>query len=1094
MDRIAAARLVVLRWIGVLVAVLPLGCGNSKNEAEAPPGCSADQAECADQSVFLQSNATNCGSCGVACGPGASCVQGQCACPTGQVSCNANACTDVTRDSANCGSCGNSCGAGQSCSNGTCLCQPGYGSCDAGCTDLATDIANCGACGVVCSTGQLCAGTGCSCQDNLTSCGASCVDTTSSAANCGACGTVCGGTTPFCSLGTCAAECAVGLQACGNDCVDTQNSVENCGQCGLACSAGQICSSGSCGCPAGQALCDGVCVVIDTNPNHCGGCGITCTGGQQCAAGACACANSSETLCDNVCVDTQTSATHCGACGTTCEGGTQCVAGACACPNAGETQCNGVCTDTMSDPVNCGGCGIACDAAGTCDAGVCSSGGTGGSTGTGGSPPVIADFEPLAPPAYLRKVKNLTTGLAPTDQEMQALVNAPEEERAAVLRTMISNWINTEHTDRFEAKMIPYFVNLFQQKGFVPTEDFKLQLLENGGFDFNVLGFFGDTAFPALVRNIEESFARTAWEFVANNEPFTRTLTTNQFMMTTALMSTYLQIEMPNDEPYSFSNGSWGSCSTTADCEAGECYDGQCGPPRWKLDTSSTPIPIEDIIDPGSPNYLTFSDEPPINDTCGNFLTNCRDSGQVHEFGHPGFGSDDGPTGGYAQLFQRLIGFTTRHPFLGSPPCWEHCSKPYFTDSDVSDWRMVTIEAKPDGERYLQPYDLPGIRGAASLRLKLPRVGFFTTPAFLALWNTNDSNQHRVTANQALLVALNRSFTSENTINPTNMFGLDDVHAVEGSQCFGCHKSLDPIREFWENEFDFDDRNDFSSGFGQVSNARPTTSGGGFAFGNVNAEGSSMTELGSLMAQVTDSTSADPDPISRFAIAMTQYLCFWADSARCSERDPTFRAVARNFEASRFDFKTLYVDLLSSPLVTAAAATSTFEERDVMVSIVRRRHLCAALSTRLGVADICSLDVDFHFASGFSFGNDPLSAERATNRLAGSVPDDAFSRGTENPSTPNIPTLFYRAGSELVCEDVAERVIDVVGGLSSSDPNGAMTTMVEVVMGYPPTDPKHARALEILQTHYQDAGANANALKSTFSLACQSPSSLGMGI
>ena len=34
------------------------------------------------------------------------------------------------------------------------------------------------------------------------------------------------------------------------------------------------------------------------------------------------------------------------------------------------------------------------------------------------------------------------------------------------------------------------------------------------------------------------------------------------------------------------------------------------------------------------------------------------------------------------------------------------------------------------------------------------------TPAFLAVWNTNDSNSHRVTVNQALLVALGQGFTS----------------------------------------------------------------------------------------------------------------------------------------------------------------------------------------------------------------------------------------------------------------------------------------------------------------------------------------------
>ena len=59
-----------------------------------------------------------------------------------------------------------------------------------------------------------------------------------------------------------------------------------------------------------------------------------------------------------------------------------------------------------------------------------------------------------------------------------------------------------------------------------------------------------------------------------------------------------------------------------------------------------------------------------------------------------------------------------------------------------------------DRTPVIQPYDLPTLRAATTLTLSLPRVGFYTTPAFLALWNTNDSNQHRVTANQTLLVAL----------------------------------------------------------------------------------------------------------------------------------------------------------------------------------------------------------------------------------------------------------------------------------------------------------------------------------------------------
>jgi hypothetical protein len=54
------------------------------------------------------------------------------------------------------------------------------------------------------------------------------------------------------------------------------------------------------------------------------------------------------------------------------------------------------------------------------------------------------------------------------------------------------------------------------------------------------------------------------------------------------------------------------------------------------------------------------------------------------------------------------------------------------------------------------------------------------------------------------------------------------------------------------------------------------------------------------------------------------------------------------------------------------------------------------------------------------------------------------------------------------------------------------------VMGLPATDPKHASAVSILKSHNAAAlqkGATAtNALRSTFTAACLSPSSLGIGI
>jgi hypothetical protein len=444
---------------------------------------------------------------------------------------------------------------------------------------------------------------------------------------------------------------------------------------------------------------------------------------------------------------------------------------------------------------------------------------------------------------------------------------------------------------------------------------------------------------------------------------------------------------------------------------------------------------------------------------------------------------------GYALLFQRLFGMTPRSSYVTmTPECFEHASKPYFTAQDTSDWQWVNTRPLASGEAYVQPYDLPKLRTATEIALALPRVGFYTTPAYLALWNTNDSNQHRVTANQTLLVALGQSFTGADTITPISTTGLDSSHSVNGTECYGCHKSLDPLRQFWGTQNDYNDRNDFlTTGFGMVpANPRPTTKGGALAFGNVNATGGDMLALGPLLLQV-----AEPDGITRFAMSMTQQLCFYANSAMCLESDPEFRRIAQAFQNGNYNFRSLVADFFSSPLVTATTSTTTTAQNGVTVSIARRDQLCANLSTRLAMPDLCAQAVPL-----------PSVTQAATARIASSLASDGFSRGEEYPVTPNSPTLFYRAASELLCENIAAQVVDVLGATTSlyksTSYAAAIDDMAGRVMGLPASDPRHTDAVSILTSHY-NAGIAAkntatNSLRSAFVLACESPTSLSFGL
>jgi hypothetical protein len=744
--------------------------------------------------------------------------------------------------------------------------------------------------------------------------------------------------------------------------------------------------------------------------------------------------------------------------------------------------------------------------------------GTGGDTmanGTGGNvdpgkvtvPP--APFMPAVAAPTCRKIKDLLVGLPCTGDE----VNTVQTMGAAGLQQLIIGWMTSQtNQPLFKAKMIPFFRNMFQQVGFTPTQDFKNQLLQNGGFDFGPLGTaaVGDDVYAKLVQNLQDSFALTAWQMVQEGtEPFSDVLTTTRFYMTTGLMSLYTQIEMPDDEPYNFSGG----FNNTAKLQ-------------WKLDYVNT-ISLADALDKNSPNYMTFDDEKPVSSNTRGFLTpTCQGTGDatnnetVVTFGGTSSGSSgfSRPTGGYAQLFQRLIGYTPRYPFLGQPECWEHPSKPYMTDADVSDWRWVTITPKQSGDSYIQPYDLPSLEKTNTIKLAMPRVGFYTTPAFLALWNTNDSNQHRVTMNQTLLASLGISFTSDNDLTPLTETGLASSHTTTSGECYGCHKSLDPMRQFFANQYDFNDRNDFVANpfTGSQPNPRPASPmAAGFAFGDVNwaspSSGTSMADLGPLLLKVTDQDSKQPLPM--FAISVAEQLCFWANSTACSTDDSVFRGIVNDFVTSKYNFPALVKELFSSALLTGAAATTTFPadsagNETVPVSISRQNQLCGALSARLGITDVCALGAAI-----------PTSAQNTTVTIAGSVAQDAFSRGSQTPVTPSYPDLFYRAATEELCENIANQAVDATGSpftsssSSCSNGDGLLTKFVEQVMGLDPSDSAHADVLMILENHCATAAktkttttgggfggggttasSQTTAVRSTFVLACESPTALGIGL
>ncbi len=90
------------------------------------PACGEGQACCDAACVDVQSDASNCGTCGKTCAPGATCGASVCACAggadckSGEACCGPDGCKDLTADVANCTMCGNACAVGADCSASGC--------------------------------------------------------------------------------------------------------------------------------------------------------------------------------------------------------------------------------------------------------------------------------------------------------------------------------------------------------------------------------------------------------------------------------------------------------------------------------------------------------------------------------------------------------------------------------------------------------------------------------------------------------------------------------------------------------------------------------------------------------------------------------------------------------------------------------------------------------------------------------------------------------------------------------------------------------------------------------------------------------------
>ena len=231
------------------------------------------------------------------------------------------------------------------------------------------------------------------------------------------------------------------------------------------------------------------------------------------------------------------------------------------------------------------------------------------------------------------------------------------------------------------------------------------------------------------------------------------------------------------------------------------------------------------------------------------------------------------------------------------------------------------------------------------------------------------------------------------------------------------------------------------------------------------------------------------------ASGWAQKLCYYVNSSPCDPADPEFGRLTSLFESSNYSWSALVKAVVTSPIVTNATETQTARTNGEVVAVSRRDHMGAALDARLGFSDLCGLN-----ALG---GKKPSTG--AVAQIVSGLPSDAYGRGSVAPVLPNDPTLFFRAGTENICESVAAQVVDPASSTagakqwSSAEPDPATADFVATVMGLTPSDPRYAPALGLLRDHFASAmrqpGMSAtSALRSTFVVACLAPSAVSIGL
>lgn len=640
------------------------------------------------------------------------------------------------------------------------------------------------------------------------------------------------------------------------------------------------------------------------------------------------------------------------------------------------------------------------------------------------TPPKLS-FTAVQPRTYVNKVKVLLTGLPATAEEV---VQGADD---AGLQKLVAGYLATSH---YQQTALDFFGLAFQQSNVNPIEFARL----------TINGYMSDID----AEEFKTSFARTALDHANKGLPFDQLMSTNTFMMTTKMLWNLALM----DNAY----------NNDSDGKGGD-YLVQRNPNLViaTVDPLSGAKTLQEAMTFGSPNYLRFY-HPAIKTVVAGRDCGMGSNAAVSIIPYKAVVAT---TAGL--VLNLAIGADSTF-YRGSDTCHVPPNPNRIASAPDHNWRLVTIRQPRAGEFAHSILDIDKFSTLSEVRFRVPRVSFFTTPAFLSQWPNNKNNQSRVLINQTLAVAIGEVFDGSNQTTPPDLSALSAEHATPNTACYGCHLTMDPMRQYF--------RNALTTLQNPQSDPNMLAMRGAFGHDGQVASGGNLVQLGQSLAKSP-----------AFALGWTRKVCAWLNSSPCLADDPEILRLSSEFVRSNYNFHALVAAVATSPLTTYKTSTKTATSRGSVVSMAREKQLCRNYSARFNRPDACNDHGTYH----------PYLAE-AAQKFIKKLPEDAYARGTTDFVQPTEPSIAQRIGLENACLTIAEGLVDnaVQKSQLNSGDTRAIENLLATAMGLSVTE--HPDVYAVLKRHYDDVFAltkNATvSLRSTFAVACLSPAMSMIGI